>query len=467
MISNGNAPGVGFNDPTPTAPVGGNPGTTLGQQRLNAFQAAANIWGAQLNSAVPIVVLATLDRSGRNDTSAVLGSAGPTGFSLNFPGAARAGTLYHLALANALVGLDINRRGQREIRARFNSNLGTPGCLTGIPFYLGLDNNHGTAIDLVTVLLHEFGHGLGFSTATDSSTGAQFAGFPSAYDHFLFDTTQNLSWVDMSNAQRAASAINPRRLVWTGLNVVDAVPTVLQRGAPRLDILAPASVAGSHLVGTATFGLPLGPGGLSGEVMPVVDQPSGTGVACAPLNPANALAVNGRIALIDRGPCPFVTQTKNVQNAGAIAAIIVDSVAGSPPPDMTGTDPSIIIPVVRVTLADGNSLKSALQFRSRTRSGVMARLDLDMASFKGADAQGRAAALYAKPCPAGIVRLSLGSERCSESADGAVHQCRPAPHSDAAAGSDLHAAEGRGLEPVVRSTSAFGRTPASRMRSRS
>ena len=50
-IVNGNAAGVGFNDPTPVAPVGGNPGTTLGQQRLNAFQYAASIWGATLDSA--------------------------------------------------------------------------------------------------------------------------------------------------------------------------------------------------------------------------------------------------------------------------------------------------------------------------------------------------------------------------------------------------------------------------------
>jgi hypothetical protein len=31
-------PGVGFNDPTPATPVGGNIGTTIGQQRLIAFQ---------------------------------------------------------------------------------------------------------------------------------------------------------------------------------------------------------------------------------------------------------------------------------------------------------------------------------------------------------------------------------------------------------------------------------------------
>ena len=41
VIINGNAAGVGFNDPTPAAPVGGNTGTTLGEQRLIAFQHAA------------------------------------------------------------------------------------------------------------------------------------------------------------------------------------------------------------------------------------------------------------------------------------------------------------------------------------------------------------------------------------------------------------------------------------------
>jgi hypothetical protein len=45
VIQNGDAPGVGFNDTTPAAPAGGNNGTTVGEQRLIAFQAAASIWG--------------------------------------------------------------------------------------------------------------------------------------------------------------------------------------------------------------------------------------------------------------------------------------------------------------------------------------------------------------------------------------------------------------------------------------
>src|SRR5436309_9290663 len=75
-IVNKNAPGVGFNDPTPVAPVDGNPGTTLGQQRLNVFQAAASVWGATLDSNVPIQIIATFEPLSCNATSATLGSAG-------------------------------------------------------------------------------------------------------------------------------------------------------------------------------------------------------------------------------------------------------------------------------------------------------------------------------------------------------------------------------------------------------
>src|SRR5262245_54743017 len=75
-ILNNDAAGEGFNDPTVAAPVGGNAGTTLGQQRLIAFQNAADIWGAQLNSTVPITILANFDPLPCNETSAVLGSAG-------------------------------------------------------------------------------------------------------------------------------------------------------------------------------------------------------------------------------------------------------------------------------------------------------------------------------------------------------------------------------------------------------
>ena len=201
VIQNNDAAGVGFNDPTPVAPIGGNPGTTLGQQRLNAFQFAANIWGATLNSSSPITVNATWAPLTCTSTTAVLGSAGAAFITADFPGAPFGGTLYGMAEANALSGTDLNGASQ-EINARFNINLGNPGCLDGVHFYLGFDNNHGSDTDLVAVLLHEFSHGLGFQTFTSASTGAWFNGLPSVYDKFLFDNTTGKTWAQPTMTDR-------------------------------------------------------------------------------------------------------------------------------------------------------------------------------------------------------------------------------------------------------------------------
>ena len=62
VINNLDGPDEGFNDPTPVLPVGGNNGTTLGQQRLNLFQKAADTWGAAIESAVPIIIQAKGNR---------------------------------------------------------------------------------------------------------------------------------------------------------------------------------------------------------------------------------------------------------------------------------------------------------------------------------------------------------------------------------------------------------------------
>jgi hypothetical protein len=387
-IVNGDPAGVGFNDPTAVLPVGGNPGTTLGDQRLYAFQAAANKWGATLNSNVPIRILATWEALSCTSSAATLGSAGATEVFRDFVGAPVAARWYGKAEANKLFGADLDPT-TADIRARFNVNLGKTGCLDGTFFYLGLDNNHGTNIDLVTVLTHEFGHGLGFQTYTNGNTGVQLSGFSSIWDDFLKDTTTGKVWSNMTNAERKASALNSGFLVWNGSTVKNAIPGVLQQGTPQLTVSLPPSVAGAYQVGTASFGPALFSPGVTGEVMPVVDQANGTGLACNALSAANAAAVNGKIAVIDRGTCTFTIKVKNAQNAGALGVIIADNTAGSPPAGLGGTDPSITIPAVRVTLPDGIKLKAALATRSRTHSGMFANLGLNLAVRAGADAAGR------------------------------------------------------------------------------
>ncbi len=279
----------------------------------------------------------------------------------SFAGAPKRGFWYVKSLANALSGVDQNPMAA-DITTTFNANLGQVGCLTGTFFYLGLDNQHGNDIDLVGVATHEFAHGLGFTTTTNASTGVQCCSsnlLPSIFDDFLLDISTGKSWTTMSNTERAASAVDPQKLVWTGANVLAAVPEVLQLGAPYLTVASPAAAAGRYVVGQASFGAPLGSPGVTGQIAQVVDSPGNIGLACAPLSAGNAAAVLGRIALVDRGSCNFVDKADNAQAAGAIALVIVDNVQEWPPvaPEAPAADPTLTIPVVSVTLGDGATLR--------------------------------------------------------------------------------------------------------------
>jgi hypothetical protein len=392
VIVNGDPAGVGFNDPTVVAPVGGNAGTTLGQQRLIAFQAAANKWGATLTSVPTISIFATFEALSCTATGATLGSAGALQVFRDFPGAPIAGTWYSEALTNKLFGANADPTTP-EIRARFNVNLGQPGCLTGVFWYLGLDANHGTNIDLVTVLTHEFGHGLGFQTFTNGQTGQTLAnlGFPSVWDWYLKDDVSNLHWTQMTDAQRQASALNTFHLVWDGPGVTAAAPGVLAFGVPRLSVAGPAAgvTAGSYPVGTASFGSPLSSPGVTSDIMPVVGGTTPTaGDGCVTFSAIDALSVKGNIALINRGTCAFALKAANAQAAGAVGVLIQNNAAGSVPPGLGGADPTVVIPVGGITQNDGAKIRTALLRRSRTKSGVIGTLGVNASQLAGANVAG-------------------------------------------------------------------------------
>lgn len=394
QVVNANEAGVGFNDPTPVAPVGGNTGTTLGQQRLIAFQHAAGIWARTLKSNVPISVLATFEPLTCTETGAVLGAAGAISVWSDFPGAEKPGTWYPSALANKLARQDIDPGpytdgSENDIVAFFNSELGKPGCLTGVSYYLGLDGQVPAGqLDLISTLLHELGHGLGFQTFTRN--GVQLAGQPSIWDHYMVDLSARRTWVQMTEAERSASSIAPRNLAWAGETVRSRAEHVLERGTPELVLHGHSRHhhgERSLMVGTASFGPPLGRRPVVQAMGQVVDQADGTGWACSPLSAANIARVAGKIAIVDRGGCAFTVKAANVQSAGAVAMVVVNNVAGGPPPDLGGSDPTIVIPAVRVMQEDGVLLKKL------AGSNAVASLGLDMERLRGA-AKGNRVLLY-------------------------------------------------------------------------
>ena len=105
----------------------------------------------------------------------------------------------------------------------------------------------------------------------------------------------------------------------------------------------------------------------TGNFLLVNDTGGSTHLACGTLS--NGASLPGKIAVIDRGTCDFVTKVKNVQDLGAIAAIVIDNVSEAPFA-MGGTDNTIVIPAVMISLEDGNALKAEL-----TGTTVNASLD--------------------------------------------------------------------------------------------
>ncbi|HXV40975.1 MAG TPA: PA domain-containing protein [Steroidobacteraceae bacterium] len=377
IIVNINAAGVGFNDPTPAAPVGGNTGTTLGEQRQIAFTHAASIWSARLDSDVPIRIRAQFVPLG----AGVLGSAGPVSVVRDFPNAPLGATWYHVALANALAGVDLIPTGD-DINANFSTNF---------PFYLGIDNQAPPGQpDLVAVLLHEFAHGLGFSQFASLTTGNLFNGFPDVYNSRLFDSAQGLHWPQMTSAQRLVSATSFGRVVWSGANVTANVPDVLVFGSPEVNVTSPPAIAGAYQFGTAAFGPPVGSPNVAAQVVAAVDAVEAGGTStdgCSPFD--NAAAIAGRIALIERGLCAFAVKARNATNAGAAGAIIYNNAANvnAAPPGL-GDDgingAFVTIPTVSVRRADGLSIVAQLG------GGVTASIGVNDAIRAGADALGRA-----------------------------------------------------------------------------
>lgn len=222
IIQNNDGINEGFNDSSAAFVVGegGNSGTTRGAQRLNVFNFAAAIWSGFLDSPVTITVGSQFNPLSPCSTSGgVLGSAGATTVHRDFSGAEFSGTWYSQALANKRAGSDLSPANP-DINATFNVNIDS-GCLgAGTRFYYGLDNAvPANRINLLVVVLHEIGHGMGFQTFANGTSGTLFNGFPDIYLRRMFDQSSGLYWHQMTDVQRQASALNTNNVLWDGPNV--------------------------------------------------------------------------------------------------------------------------------------------------------------------------------------------------------------------------------------------------------
>jgi len=352
QIINRNLPGAGFNDTRAATPVGGNTGTTVGEQRLKAFQYAADLWGQALDGTVPVEIDASFAPLTCSANSVTLGNARPTRFLTNNPGLPP-DIYFPVPLANQIAGVDL--WSGAEIEAMFNGALAE--CAgDGADWYYGFDGKGGDLTDLVSVVLHELAHGLGFTTLLDPSEGFEL---PSSridiYSTHIFDITQGKSWTDLTPAQRATSSTNIRRVVWDGANVTRAAPGVLARGNPFLRLTPmPSGVAG--FVSEAEFGPRAADKPVTGRVVSVTPSVVGCSIS-------GSLA--GAVVLFSGPFCAAIQEAGNAQDMGGAAAVLITDGRGVSPPFSVGAPLAyrslfnVTVPVLGISDADAARLPRA------------------------------------------------------------------------------------------------------------
>jgi uncharacterized protein (TIGR03382 family) len=346
---------AGFDDPTPATPLGLNFGTTRGDQALIVFQAATAMWGAVLRSPIPIFIDSQFN-SATTDShfictpqGAVLAYTSPSGAETgpNFPNPDAA---YISALANALSG-QTPSGDVAQFQVNINGDLGTSSCDFLAAWYFGLDTQiaQGT-ISLFTTLLHEFGHGLGFFSFVDTSSGK--ANPPTIFDYHIFDVSSGTTWATETPTQRLKLVTTPGGIAFDGPAVRADIPTFLA---------APPDFVVTFDAGTTSVNFAQGQ--FSG---PLVG--SGPVAATNPLDACNELTdaseINGKFALIERSladagvVCTFFSKSQRAADAGAIGVIIYDDV-GEALIEMPGT-PALSIPAAFISNRDGTILQGEL-----------------------------------------------------------------------------------------------------------
>ncbi len=138
-------------------------------------------------------------------------------------------------------------------------------------------------------------------------------------------------------------------------------------GGAELEINSPAGIAGNYTATSANFGPQSG--NWTGDL--VVADPL---EACSAFN--NSGAITGNIAILDRGNCTFVEKVNFAQDAGAIAVIVCNNVAGAPI-TMGGSDGGITIPSIMISQADCNTIKANLPANASISVGYTFAYDSD------------------------------------------------------------------------------------------
>ena len=176
-----------------------------------AVQAAIDVWSENFSSTVPINVNVTWSRA---SSYGILASASAKSNFANFPNAPDKTLYYASALANALAGKDLDPNNP-ELEITITSDA---------PWYYGVDGKcPPKSFDLVSVILHEMGHGLGFISGNyyDQYSGYGRIDLPTPFDAYAqLPDGRRLADMPSPSIETGKALTSP--LYWSGENGIKA-----------------------------------------------------------------------------------------------------------------------------------------------------------------------------------------------------------------------------------------------------
>ncbi len=149
---------------------------------IEVINAAINIWSEVIRTRVPI----NISISYRSLGASILGNAGPTSLYANFSNAPLSGVYYPVATAESLAGINLNG-DESDINVNINSDYSN--------FYIGLGVPSSSQYDLLSILLHEIGHGLGIIGGIQLGSNANTATYSvkHVFDNSVCDANSNFA----------------------------------------------------------------------------------------------------------------------------------------------------------------------------------------------------------------------------------------------------------------------------------
>jgi hypothetical protein len=214
-----------------------------------------------------------------------------------------------------------------------------------------------TQVFYVTNWLHDYYYDSGFDEKSGNAQVSNLGRGGSQNDPLLAEAQDGADNGTANNANMStpADGRSPRMqmYVWTGL--------------PNRKLATQPAVAiddwiGSASFGPATFMLPATDLVLSDDGSTRIPAGATGNATIGTLTDACQAPTNvsGKVAVIDRGICTFVVKVQNAQAAGAVAVLMLNNAKGHTAPNIATNATGITIPVLTMSLEDGQKLKNLL-----------------------------------------------------------------------------------------------------------